>query len=130
MQKIMARMRSFATEVLEPKDVDLHFHFDEELKDVHLNMEERRDLFLLFKESINNAAKYSNASKVFVDMHLKNKTLQLKVQDNGIGFNLNEADSGNGLNNMQKRAEKLNAKYSIHSEPRTGTTMLLEMQIT
>lgn len=130
MQKIMARMRSFATEVLEPKNVELLFHFDQALQDVQLNMEERRDLFLLFKEAINNAAKYSGASQVSVDMRLKNQTLQLMVTDNGIGFNVNKADSGNGLNNMQKRAEKLKAIYLIDSETGRGTKMKLEMPIT
>jgi len=130
MQKIMARMRSFATEVLEPKDVELHFHFDEALKEIHLNMEARRDLFLLFKEAVNNAAKYSNATKVEIGMHLRNKMLLLEVKDNGIGFNVDEADSGNGLNNMQKRAEKLKSNYSIDSEPGKGTMVMLEMQIT
>ena len=130
MQKIMARMRSFATEVFEPKNIALDLHFDEALKDIHLDMEAKRDLFLLFKEAVNNAAKYSNSTNVAIHMLLKNKILQLKVQDNGCGFDVEKADSGNGLSNMQKRAEKLKSKYSITSEPGKGTTVILEMPIT
>ena len=129
MNKVLARMRSFATEVLEPKDIELHLHFDEALQDVHLDMEQRRDLFLLFKEAVNNAAKYSAAKEVFVEMRLKGRTLELLVRDNGVGFDVASADSGNGLNNMQKRAEKLRSEYSITSEKGKGTTIILRMKL-
>lgn len=129
MQKIMARMRSFSTEVLEPKGVELHLHFDEALNSIHLGMEARRDLFLLFKEAVNNAAKYSNATKVSIEMQLNNKLLKLTVMDNGKGFDTDKADGGNGLNNMQKRAEKLKSNYAINSEPGNGTTITLEMPV-
>ena len=129
MNKVLARMRSFATEVLEPKDIELILHFDEALKDVRLNMEQRRDLFLLFKEAVNNAAKYSVATEVCVDMRLKSKVLELTVRDNGTGFDVEKADSGNGLNNMQKRAEKLKSGYTIVSEVGKGTTILVQMKL-
>ena len=130
MQKLLARMRSFATEVLEPKNIDLDLHFDEALNDIHLDMETRRDLFLLFKEAVNNTAKYSDATHIVIHMRLKNKIMKLTVQDNGCGFEVEKADSGNGLNNMQKRAEKLKSKYAITSEKGKGTTVILEMPIT
>jgi signal transduction histidine kinase len=129
LNKVLARMRSFATEVLEPKDIDLILHFDEALKDIHLDMEQRRDLFLLFKEAINNAAKYSQATEVRIDMHLESKTLELSVRDNGIGFDVEKADSGNGLNNMQKRAEKQKWVYSIFSEVGKGTSIVLRIKL-
>jgi two-component sensor histidine kinase len=130
MQKIMARMRSFATEVLESKDIDSQFYFDEALCNVHLDMEARRDLFLLFKEAVNNAAKYSNATQLIISMRLINGILQLVVEDNGQGFITRKPEGGNGLNNMQKRAERLKSKYSIASVPDKGTRITVEMPIT
>jgi len=130
MQKILARMREFATEVLESKDVEVKFHFDEAAYDVALDMEQRRDIFLIFKEAINNIAKYANATQVSVDMRIKGDKLSLIVKDNGIGFDVENADSGNGLNNMQKRAEKLKGKFYILSQQNTGTTISLAVQIT
>ena len=47
MQKIVARMREFATNVLEPKDIELEFDIDEQVYDIKLNMEARRDFFLV-----------------------------------------------------------------------------------
>jgi anti-sigma regulatory factor (Ser/Thr protein kinase) len=129
MQKIFARMREFATEVFEAKEVDTHFHFDERAYDLSLNMEQRRDFFLIFKEAVNNVAKYANATEVNVDVILKDHTLSLIVKDNGRGFDVENADTGNGLNNMHKRAEKLNAKFDISSQQNTGTTISLNMHV-
>ena len=61
MQKIAARMREFATNVLEAKEIELDFKVDDKVYDEKLDMEARRDFFLVFKEVVNNAAKYSKA---------------------------------------------------------------------
>ncbi|TDH28051.1 hypothetical protein EXU57_06200 [Segetibacter sp. 3557_3] len=121
MQKIIARMREFATSVLEAKDIELQFTTDEDVYDVKLNMEARRDFFLVFKEAVNNAAKYSHASRVTVKLALKNKKLTMLVEDNGKGFDVPKADGGNGLGNMQKRAEAMNGTIDIESRPGNGT---------
>jgi two-component sensor histidine kinase len=130
MQRIFARMREFATEVLEAREVDVHFHFDEEANNIVLNMEQRRDIFLIFKEAVNNIAKYANATAVDISVTYRSPILLLVIKDNGKGFDVENADNGNGLNNMQKRAEKLKAKYSITSQPNAGTNITLQMQIT
>jgi signal transduction histidine kinase len=130
MQKIISRMRQFATEVLEPKNIELDFLIDEQTKELHLNMQEKRDLFLVFKEAINNIAKYANATLVKTKLSLNNNKLVLYIEDNGEGFDIENADGGNGLNNMQKRAEALNAKFKIASMFNSGTTVTLEMDVT
>lgn len=122
MQKITARMREFATNVLEAKEIDFEFKAEEELHDIKLNMEARRDFFLVFKEAVNNAAKYSQASKVLIEVTLHNKRLSLIVKDDGVGFDPAEAD-GNGLGNMQKRAENLNGVVTIQTRKGEGTTV-------
>ncbi len=121
MQKIIARMREFATSVLEAKDIGLQFLADEEVYDIKLNMEARRDFFLVFKEAINNAAKYSKAEKVVVNLTAKNKKLTLSVKDDGVGFNVAKADGGNGLGNMQKRADAMKGTINIDSKPGQGS---------
>jgi two-component sensor histidine kinase len=128
MQKITARMREFATNVLEAKDILLEMKIDQGVEDIKLNMEARRDFFLVFKEAINNAAKYSRARKVTVHVMLQNKKLVLMVKDNGIGFNIADAD-GNGLGNMQKRADAMNGIISIQSKEDEGTTVRLVIPI-
>jgi signal transduction histidine kinase len=127
MQKITARMREFATGILEAKDMELQFTVDEKVNEVKLNMEARRDFFLIFKEAVNNVAKYSHASTCSIHIALHHHRLLLDLVDNGIGFDVNQADSGNGLSNMQKRAQALKGRVTIQSSPGKGTQVTLNL---
>jgi two-component sensor histidine kinase len=129
-QKITARMREFAAGILEPKDIDYSFILDEKVKELTLDMEARRDLFLIFKEAINNLAKYSEATTAKIHFYQKDKKLILQIEDNGKGFIVKESDSGNGLINMRKRSDKLKARFTINSKLNTGTEICLEIPLT
>ncbi len=130
MQKIAARMREFATGVLEAKNIDFTFRVDEHVKDLKLDMEARRDIFLLFKEAVNNLAKYSQCKHADIEICIQRNSMLMKIQDNGIGFDLNNADSGNGLTNMRKRAQSLRAGLTIQSQPGVGTQVSLVVPLT
>lgn len=129
MQKIIARMREVASGTLEPRNIDIDFYVDEKVFDLKLNMEARRDFFLIFKEAVNNTAKYSKCSHVLIHISYLRKRLMLKVKDNGIGFDMDKADSGNGLSNMRKRAAMLNARIKMYSDKEQGTQILLNIPI-
>ncbi len=130
MQKIVARMREFSTSVLEAKDVDLHFHSSEEVNEIKLDMEQRRDLFLFFKEVVNNVAKYARADHAEIRLAVHHRRLVLIVEDDGVGFNVDAADSGNGLGNMRKRADALQGRFQIQSKPGEGTKVTLNIPVT
>ncbi len=129
MQKIAARMREFATNVLEAKEIELDFRVDESVFDIKLDMEARRDFFLVFKEAVNNAAKYSQASMVTVQVVLDNKQLVLVVEDDGIGFDPVQADGGNGMGNMQKRADAMKGRLHILSKPGGGAKVTVTIPL-
>jgi signal transduction histidine kinase len=125
MQRLIARMREFATNVLEAKDMQIEFLADEELNNLKPDMEYRRDLFLLFKEAVNNAAKYSQGTKVTIQITAEFQKLKMEVADNGKGFDTKQADTGNGLGNMHRRAAALRGNLRIFSEPGKGTSITL-----
>ena len=125
MQRIVARMREYASSILEPKEIEIDFQIDENIYDLKLNMETRRDVFLIFKEALNNSAKYSHCSKIEIIVKFENNKLIIRIIDNGIGFDISTADSGNGLGNMQKRADALHGKIDIKSEEGKGTEISL-----
>lgn len=129
MQRVTARMREFATNVLEAKDILLHFNVAEEVYAVKLNMEARRDFFLIFKEALNNAAKYAKPAEVWVDVAVKNRLLSVTIRDNGIGFDVAAADGGNGLGNMQKRADGMRGRLTIRSKKGQGTDVTLNVPV-
>ncbi len=92
-------------------------------------MEARRDFFLVFKEAVNNAAKYSKATLVKIAIEMKVRKLQFVIEDDGAGFDVAAADSGNGLGNMRKRAEAMEGQLNITSKEQAGTTVTLKIPV-
>lgn len=130
MQRITARMREFATGVLEAKNIDFTFRVEQQVQELKLDMEARRDLFLLFKEAINNLAKYSQCRHASVEIYIQKNKLHMKIADNGVGFDVNDSDGGNGLINMHKRAQSLKGRLTIDSKKMAGTRVMLEVPLT
>jgi two-component sensor histidine kinase len=130
---VINRMNAFAYQVMEAKGCNVYFETGNGSKDAELNMEQRKNLYLLYKEIINNAARHSGCTNLWVTILSDTNSLQLKVKDDGKGFNLNEASlpgmGGNGLLNIKKRAGDLNASINIVSSPGKGTEMELKMKL-
>jgi signal transduction histidine kinase len=127
-ENIIFHMRAFAGELLAGKDIALHFKADNDLNNIKLSMEKRKSFFLVFKEVINNAFKYSGAKNVSVEISKSNHQLKLIVEDDGIGFDMNEdrlITGGNGLKNMKTRADELNGNIAMTSETGKGTRVSL-----
>lgn len=129
-EQVVLKMKEFAFEILEPKEIAHSFHLDEALTQFKLDVEKRKNLFLIFKEAINNAAKYSDGSEVQISLSVKHEKIHLSVSDNGKGFNEVEVKQGNGLINMKERAISIGGKLWQSSTPGTGTQILLELPIT
>lgn len=129
MEKLIARMREFANQVLESKDILFNMEIDDKVLGMKLSMDARRDLFLIFKEGINNAAKYSKATRLFISFTLDKNLFIMKIKDYGVGFDLKDLDEGNGLDNMKKRAANLNGTLAIHSKPGEGTELILRITL-
>jgi signal transduction histidine kinase len=89
----------------------------------------RKNLFLIFKEAVNNAVKYSACKKITVSLAKKNDWLELVVADDGKGFDENAAKKGNGLLNMRARAADLGGKMEIISSAEKGTALMLRCPV-
>jgi two-component system, NarL family, sensor histidine kinase UhpB len=130
LQNMVVHMREFVSHTLEPKDISIDFEVDKTILPQTLPMEQRRDFFLVFKEAVNNAAKYSRAGKVIIRLARKQQGLQLLVKDDGIGFNTGQLTSSNGIKNMKERAEALKGNLTIDSSVGTGTSIMLQFPAT
>ncbi len=129
--EILHRIRDFAGELFQ--DTDVNFTFtgtDEKWRKFRLPMDMSRNLIMIFKESLNNCLKYSKARNVTLDVTLKNKNvLQLTLKDDGQGFDLQTIKKGNGLNNMNVRAGRLDGRLYVDSRPGKGTIITLTFKI-
>jgi two-component system, NarL family, sensor histidine kinase UhpB len=85
---------------------------------------------LIFKEAINNVAKYSEANEVKIDLSMNDHVLNLTIADNGKGFGEAHEKPGNGLKNMKARAEAIQGKLVIQSSEGNGTSVMLQVTIT
>jgi signal transduction histidine kinase len=121
--KFVARMNNFATEVLAAKAIALDFMSELPNKAPNLPMEQRKDMYLIFKEAINNIAKHSKATKANVKWKMNNEQCTLIIIDNGRGFDTAQVNEGNGLNNFMARAEASEMRVNVSSEIGKGTTV-------
>jgi signal transduction histidine kinase len=129
-EKVIVRMKEFAAEILEPARINYYFSEEGSLDKAQLNLEQRKDIYMVFKEAVNNAVKYSHATEVNIVLQKKDDSLRMLIMDNGNGFDTAQGHSGNGLKNMQSRAREMNAVLRVDSIKGTGTTIILDVAIT
>jgi two-component system, NarL family, sensor histidine kinase UhpB len=130
MEKVAVKMKVFASEILEPKNIGFQFSGEESLNNLFLDAEKRKNLFLIFKEAINNAAKYSGATDVGVVLKKSERGLMMTIADNGHGFDHQNVKEGNGLKNMETRSKAMRANFKLSSVASLGTRIELELPIT
>ncbi len=137
--QVLHRMRAFAVEILEPNDIMVHFDSSPNITHLLLDMQQRKNLYLIFKEVIHNAAKYAQCQNVWVTLTYKQGSLMMEVKDDGIGFEVQPVKEttmidhdialqkmgGNGIVNMYTRAEELKGKLELHSSAGQGTRVCL-----
>jgi two-component system, NarL family, sensor histidine kinase UhpB len=116
------RIERFAYEICNAKNIELNMQLDD-LEKAKLTMEQRKNIWLICKEALNNAGKYAEAKKIEINSSLKEKKLLIEINDFGNGFDTTLASKGNGLGNMENRAKELNAVLNIRSAINSGTSI-------
>jgi signal transduction histidine kinase len=119
--RIYVRMKEYASETLENKDIDYSFKISDELLALKLSPELRKDMYLVFKEAVNNVAKYSKAGHASITLARTNGSLRMQIKDNGQGFDTAVPRSGNGVANMRRRAEGHGGALEVMSSAGEGT---------
>lgn len=126
---LLLRMKETAADLLSKQGIHHTIRFPKEDLPHSLEMEFRRNLFLIFKELLNNIFKHAQASHVEIDLAKKNGVLILKVKDDGVGFDPSAANNGNGLLNMKMRAMKLNGRIDFQHPAAGGVKATLTVKI-
>lgn len=124
-ENMLFRMKTFATETLGPLGILPHYEADERVESLHPSILARKNMYLIFKEAVNNMAKYGKATEVRIHLHLADDRLIMELTDNGVGFDVRSVHQGNGLRNMRERAKAIGAALSVTSEAGIGTRIRL-----
>jgi signal transduction histidine kinase len=123
-EDLALRMRRFAEDLCAAQGIELKFSAkspEGERMDARL----RRQAFLIFKESVNNAAKHARCRTITIDLATDGHALDLVVVDDGLGFDPAAAASGTGLGSLRKRAVELGGSCEISSRPEEGTRVVV-----
>jgi ligand-binding sensor domain-containing protein/signal transduction histidine kinase len=129
LREVVRRMRHHAEEVFESRDIELALDLPDAAEPVKLGVDVRRDLLLIFKEAVNNAARHSRCTRASIVLRDAGSRLMLEVSDNGNGFDAAADHEGHGLASMHRRARRLGASLEISTTPGAGTTIRLAMPI-
>lgn len=128
LEKIAARMRQYAAQMLEPQDVAVHFQVAANALPLKMQPEARKHLYLFFKEAIHNIARHARCDRADVGIRREKGSFVLEIHDNGQGFDPDEpmkTTGGNGLRNLRHRAEVLGGKLVVESRPGAGAVVRL-----
>ena len=128
-QDLGLRIREFAIPLFESKNIRFHFEIPEKLSALRLQMETRRNLYLIAKESINNLVKYAHCSNAAIGFREDSGLLVMEIRDDGVGFDPGAATTRHGIGNMRIRAEKIGGIITIRSQPGCGTQICLKVKI-
>ena len=126
-------MGRFAQEFLTTANLRCRLDLPVEVPAWPLTAEVRHNLFLAFKEALNNAVRHAAASEVRISLRLHPDSFELVVKDNGRGFDRGHSEwadpdrlaAGNGLANMKKRLARIGGRCEISSETGAGTSVSL-----
>lgn len=94
----------------------------------HLTPAQKNILFRMLQEFIQNSLKHAGCKKIKIGLQTVNTIFTITAADDGKGFNPLEKSKGQGLANMQRRAEELQATYELKSEPGKGTQLIVQIQ--
>jgi len=132
MEELLVRMREFGAAVLEPKDIGYRFESTGDLRSSVPPLV-KSNLYLIFKEAVNNAAKHADATEVTIDLKIDAPGLRMTITDNGKGIapgpNVIANNGGNGLRNMQARAAEMKAELRIGAAQPQGTKIELVVRL-
>lgn len=114
LNSLIARVRSKTADLCDAKGVKFSFSKGNN-NEINIDMESAQNIYLVLKESINNALKYSECTTLVLTTALDGKNFVFEVKDNGKGFDVSSATSGNGMRTMRERMKEIGGQLTVVS---------------
>jgi two-component system, NarL family, sensor histidine kinase DegS len=132
---LQAALNVFVKEIAKFSEIELTYSSDAD-SSLRLTQKIENNVFRIIQEAINNAIKYSEASRIDVSLHQTESNIVISVKDDGLGFDEKlvekrsvNIESGRGFFNMYERTEYINGALDVKSEPGKGTTITLVIPV-
>jgi signal transduction histidine kinase len=131
MDSLIRRMREFALDVLASQGIDFELQTPDTGENVHLSLQARRQLFLMFKECIHNIARHSGCTAVKAELKVADREIALTVEDNGNALHPVDRPpgwtGGTGIPGMHRRAESLGGRMQFTLKPGHGCSVSIHL---
>jgi len=127
-EAMVDRMRTVAERLL--RGTSFRFDVAASKRIPNLSMETRKDLYLVFKEALQNVVRHSEAHHVAIDFVINRRQIRLTIRDDGVGFDPAAAAEGTGLRSMRRRADQLGAVLEIGGSTESGAVIDLVLDLT
>ncbi|XWN38432.1 MAG: triple tyrosine motif-containing protein [Balneola sp.] len=124
----LTKCRRHASDIFEAQDIEYALEMDESIPG-QLEMELRKNLWLIFKEIITNIIKHADAEYVLIRFTTESGKLSITIRDKGKGFDINALKSGNGITNITKRVETIGGTVNLESKISDGTKWNIEIPL-
>jgi len=129
LKSLLVRLRGFASDVLEGRGIAWSMEAPAEPERIKLGPERRRQLFLILKEAIHNAARHAGAGRVEIAITRGDGALAATVRDDGRGFDPGARSDGTGLASMRARARQAGGTLRVESAPAAGTQVIVRLPL-
>lgn len=115
-ENLIAYTRRYSYEYLEDYNIDIHFEVVGTDQNQQCSGEQRRNIFLIFKEALHNTVKHSQADKVSIEFITSIHRLEISIKDNGIGLNSEDNQLGNGLRSIKNRIKNIGGEIDFSNK--------------
>lgn len=120
------KINEYAQQMLEESGFNYYVHLDESLKDQYLTPLQKKEIFYIVKESVNNVLKHGERKYVKIEIYQKEHTFVLSIY-NSTDKKIMQKVTGSGLKNIEMRAKRIGATISVNHE--NGFTVLMKMPL-
>lgn len=128
LSELSGKMHRFAADVFTVRNIEFTYAATP-ADNIALGANLRREVFLIFKESVNNIVKHAASARVEIELIIENSEIYLSLHDDGVGFQTGKMSDGHGLVSMKQRARGLGGKLEIISGRTSGTTIRLTVPL-
>jgi signal transduction histidine kinase/ligand-binding sensor domain-containing protein len=130
LESLAAYFAEFVQEFLAPTGLKFNLEMPLALPAWTISSEVRHNLFLAFKEALNNVVKHAHATEVVITLEVRDQAFVLSVTDDGRGFDAAQTNgAGNGLSNMQRRLKEAGGCWTAQNLPGGGTRVSFEVPV-
>lgn len=125
-EDLLGRIEQFAAPLCKANNIQFLLSVQDDARRLPLRKEEKRNLYMIFKETINNSIKYSSCTRIELKIEESRNHLSITITDNGNGFDQTKISYGNGIKNMYERAKEAGYNAILISAPGDGTSLSLK----